>query len=117
MVGLESVARPGIVRVFAPIFLQHVVEAVFNPTEAERWPILVALTGVVVDNIQNYFDAGTMQFFHHGSKLIQADKWVIAAAVSEMRGKEGHWPISPVVSESRRSALSIELEHRQEFDS
>ena len=88
MIGLESITRPTIVCILGPIFLQDVVEAVFEPTEAECWPFLVALAGVVVNNVQDNLDAGPMQFLHHGSKLIQADERVIAGAISEMGREE-----------------------------
>jgi hypothetical protein len=48
---------------------------------------------------------------------MQANERVIAGAVSEMRRKERHWPIAPIVGEPWNCVLSIELEHRQEFDS
>jgi hypothetical protein len=56
-----------------------------------------------------------MQLFYHGPKLIQTGQWVVAGAVSEMGRKERHGPITPVVFESGRSVLRIELEHWQEF--
>ncbi len=60
MIGLESITGSGIVGIPSFMFLEDVVETVFEPTKAECWPILVALTGVVVNNVQEYFDAGPM---------------------------------------------------------
>ena len=116
MIGLESITRSGVVCILGFIFLQDVVEAVFKPTEAECRPILVALTSVVVNNVQDYFNAGSMQFLHHGSKLVQTDEWIVAGAVTDMGSKERHGPIAPVVLESGCGVLNIELEHWQEFD-
>ena len=77
--------------------------------------MLVSFPGMVVYDVENDLNASAVQLFHHGSKLIQANQWIVAGAVTQMRSKERHWPISPVIVESERCVLRVKLKHRQEF--
>ena len=81
--AFKSIAGPAVVRVGSLVLVQNVVEAVFEPAEAESRTVFVSFSGVVVDYVENHFDACTMQLFHHGSKLIQAAKRVSAGAVGQ----------------------------------
>ena len=116
VVCLESIAGPGIVRVGSLVFVQNVVEAVFEPPVAKCRALFVSFRGVVIDHVENHLDACTMQLFHHGSKLIQAAKRIPGGTVGQMGSKKGYWVVPPVVGALRGSIPGIELIHRQKFD-
>jgi len=91
-------------------FVEEVVKAIFESTKAEGWASLIPLCGVVIDDIENDFNASAVEFFNHGSELIQASDRVMSFAIAEVWRKEGYRTITPVVIESNGSILGIELE-------
>src|ERR1039458_3275559 len=115
MVCLESVTSAGIVRICCLIPTQNVIKAVFQSPEAKGRASLVPSPGEVESTVEDYLNASAMQLFHHGSKFIQTDQWIVAGAVTQMRSKEGYWPIAPIICQSGGSVLRIELKHWQQF--
>ena len=116
VVSLQGVAHTGIVRVGGLVRVQNVVKAVFQPAEAEGGSSLVRFSGMVVYHVENDLDAGPVQLFHHGSKLVQAGQRIVASTVGHVRSKERDWAVTPVIGEARKRILGIELENRQQFD-
>jgi hypothetical protein len=116
MVRLESVADAGEVRVAGPVLVQDLVKAVFQSSKAQGRTSLVSFGGVVAYHVKDDFDDGTMQFLHHGPKLIQADLRVAACTVGQMGSEKRHWAVARVITETREGILSVELEDGQELD-
>ncbi len=48
---------------------QPVVRRVVQSAQRERRPQMIALAGVVVDHVQNHFEARSVQFSHHVLKF------------------------------------------------
>ena len=67
---VERVARAGVVHV-EPRVLRHepVVALVVDAAEAEHRAEMVALGGVVVDDVEDHLDAGAVQRLHHALEL------------------------------------------------
>src|SRR5205807_7889725 len=57
-----------------------------------------------------------MESFHHIAKLVDRAKRFLARAVGLVRREKRNRRVSPVVDQSGRTVLSIELEDRQQFD-
>ena len=61
MIEVERVAGAGDVLIEAAVGLQPVIGEVVDAAERQRRPELVALAGVVVDDVENDLDAGVVQ--------------------------------------------------------
>lgn len=67
---VQGVAGPGIAIVGRVLRARHhVVGIVVDAFEAVHWPVVIALGRVVVDDIEDDFDAGLMQGAHHLGKV------------------------------------------------
>ena len=70
VVAVEGVAAPGVVHVVLPVRRHEVVvDAVVEPLEVDRRPLVVALVGVVEDDVEDHLDAGLVQRLHHVAEL------------------------------------------------
>src|SRR5215467_13814693 len=70
MKQIESVAGAGEIDIEPRVFrLQPVVRKIVDSAETQRRPEMISFRGVIVNHIQNYFDAGRMQASHHGLEL------------------------------------------------
>ena len=98
------------------VTLENVVNAVIQATIAKCWSGRAAFTGVVINNIQDHFNVGAMQRFHHVSKLIVSAKNILARTVGMVRRKEGDRRVSPIVDQTGRTIHCIEFKHRQQFN-
>ena len=58
------------------LFLRNVVGRVLKPFETKGGADLVAFRRVVVDDIQDYLDARSVQVFYHVSEFVQHRQWV-----------------------------------------
>ena len=73
MPDVERVATAGVVHVIASVIgRQLVVGTVINAPHGQGGSHLVALGGVVVDHVQNHFNAFGMECRHHHFELLQA---------------------------------------------
>src|SRR5262245_6135753 len=63
MIKVQCVARAGYVVIETPIGVQSVIAGVVDPTERQRGAEMIALTAVVVDDVENYLDTGIVQSF------------------------------------------------------
>src|SRR5947209_6355144 len=116
MIRVERVPGAAVVRIARPVLFEDVVGAVVQPAEAERRPQVVALRGMIEDNVENNLEAGPVQRFDHVAKLVHWTKGVLTRAVGLMRRKERDRRISPIVDQSGRRILAVELKHWQQFD-
>src|SRR6267142_6137689 len=87
----EIEIEPGILRV------QPVVGEIVDPAETERWSKLVSFPGMIVNHVENYFDAGSVQAAHHRFELVDLLAHLPAAGIFSMRSENGDSVVTPVV--------------------
>ena len=114
-VGVEAVAGPAVVGVAAAA-VEQVVLLVGEPAEAERRPVEAALGGVVVDDVEDDLEPGTVERLDEIAELVGSAERIGPAAVRSVRGEVGNRLVAPVVRPSGGRGEPIELEHRQQFD-
>ena len=90
---VQGVARPRIIGKMPPAIGQTVVAGIVQTTMAQGRPPLVALTGVVVDHVQQNLDPGAVQGLHRPFELIQR-------AVARFGREKPHGVIAPMVVQS-----------------
>jgi hypothetical protein len=116
MIGVERVSSPAVVGVARAIFFEDVVSDVVNPPEAQRRSALVAFGGMVEDDVENGLNSRPVQFLDHVAKLIHWTERMLPPAVGLMRREERDRSVAPIIDESGRAILDVELEHGQQFD-
>ena len=94
--GVDGVAGAGGVEIVARIVGQHVVAGVVEAAERQGRPELVALGGVVVDDVEDHLDAGLVHPLHHVLELGDVVAW---HQVARRRGEEADGVVAPVVRE------------------
>ena len=98
---LDAVAGAGEVEVVARVRHQPVVGRVVDPAQAERRPEVVAFGGVVVDDVEDHFDARRVEGFDHRLELgdLGAGRAGGHVAVALLGREEGERAVAPVVAE------------------
>ena len=79
---------------------------------------VVALGGVVVDDVEDHLDAGLVKRPDHGLELRDGAARVLVRRVLVVRCEEAECVVAPVVSQSKveQAVVVQELVHRHEFD-
>ncbi len=79
---------------------------------------MTALRGVVVDHIEDHFDARRVQGFDHGPELLHLLAVRAAGRITVVRSEEADRVVAPVIREALLDEPLIvdELVHRHEFD-
>ncbi len=117
--GVEAVARSREVHVEATVVGDEpVVGGVVDALERQHRAEVVALAGVVVDDVEDHLEACGMQRLHHALELEHLLARRAARGVERMRGEEADRAVAPVV---REPALGEELlvgdvVHREQLD-
>src|SRR5208283_5498855 len=114
-IGVQRVPGAAVVGVLRAIASEDVVHLVREAAEAEGGSRGIALGGVVVDDVEDYLDAGAVQRLDEVSELINGADGALARAVAGMRREERDRGVPPVIDQTRRAVLPIELEYRQQF--
>jgi hypothetical protein len=78
MVRVQGVARSAIVGIPGSAILQDIVYAVLQPLEAESGASVVALSGMIIDHIQDDLDTGPVQGLDHVAELVQNAQGILA---------------------------------------
>ena len=65
VVAVDRVATARVIRIAAATVPKHIIDAIFQPFEAQDWTSLIALGGVIEDDVQDDFNASLMQGLHH----------------------------------------------------
>ena len=115
VIGVQRVARAGVVGVARAVFLEDVVRRVVEPSEAERRTALVALRGVVVHDVEDDLEPRAVQRLDHVAELVEHAERIRARAVRLVRREERHGSVPPVVDLAGRTVLGVELEHGQQL--
>src|ERR1700692_2997293 len=111
VIGVERVSRTAVIRVSRAVGFKQIVGAVIEPAETDGWAAVVSLRGVVKHNVENNLDAGPMQRFYHVPEFIDRPQRISQRAVTLMRSKERNGCVTPVINQSQRSVLRVELEY------
>ena len=79
---------------------------------------MVAFGGVVVDHVQDHFDAGPVQGADHGLEVLDLLAGVAGGAVGVLRREEADGVVAPVVVQALvlQGAVIDELVHGHQFD-
>ena len=98
MQQVKRVARPGEIQIETRFLrMQPVVCGVVDSAKAERRTEMVPFRGMVVNHIQNDFDAGSMESAHHRFELGNLFAHVPSAGVLRMRRKKTDRIVTPVI--------------------
>ena len=116
MVGIEGVAGAAVVGVAGAVGVEDVVGVVLQAAEAERRSALVALGGVVEDNVEDDFQGRPVQRLNHVPELVERPERVLARAIGRVRREERDRRVAPIIDLARRGILRIELKDGQQLD-
>ena len=97
---------------------EAVVGGVVDALERQHRAQVVALGGVVVDDVEDHLDAGLVQGPHHRLELRDLLAALAAGGVLVVRGEEADRVVAPVVAQPALDQMRVvdELVHRQQLD-
>ena len=117
--GVERVAGARVVHIeLGGVIHQPVIGGVVDATHRERRAELVALGGVVVDDIQDHLDAGRVQRLHHPLELLHLLPEGSGGRVRGVRREERDRVVAPIVAEALllQGVVVDELVHGHQLD-
>ena len=114
---VQAVAGPGEVEVVARVRHQPVVGGVVDAAEAEGRSGVVALAGVVVDDVQDHLEAGGVQRLHHALELAHGALGRPVAGVAALGREVAEGAVAPVVAQAPvlQEAVVAGRVHRHEL--
>src|SRR6476619_6189227 len=83
--------EPGILRV------QPVVGEIIDPPKTERWAKMISFPGMIVNHVENHFDASTVEAAHHGFELGDLLAHLSTAGIFCMGSEKADRVVAPVV--------------------
>ncbi len=96
----QAVAGARGVVVVRPVTVdQAVVRGVVDAPEGERGALLAALGRVVVDHVEDHFEAGRVQRLHHGLELVDLLAPAAESRIRMVRREEADGVVAPVVGQ------------------
>src|SRR3954452_4451472 len=106
---------PGVVDVVPAVLGQAVVRRVVQAAKAQRRPVLVALGGVVVDDVEQDLEARGMERADH---LLELGDGVARGRVLVVRGEVADWLVAPEGAQTPGDERAVvgELADGQELD-
>jgi hypothetical protein len=116
---VDGVARARVVHVVARVAgHEAVVGGVVDPAVGDGGAEVVALRGVVVDDVQDDLDARLVQRVHHVPELVHLLAHPPAARVTDVGGEEADGVVAPVIGEALalQHAVGDELVDRHQLD-
>src|SRR5258708_20878365 len=87
----EIEIEPGIFRV------QPVVGEIIDSAKTERWAKMISFRGMIVNHVENHFDAGSVQAAHHRFELGDLLAHLSTAGISSMRAKKPNTVVTQLV--------------------
>jgi hypothetical protein len=122
VVAVEGVPGAGEV-VVVPLRREDVVHPVVQAAEGDRRPVLVALGGVVEDNVEDHLDPGPVHLLDEVLELLHLHAEAAGGRVAGLGGKEADRAVAPVVEQALAGLRHhpavlefIELEHGHQLD-
>ncbi len=101
---VDRVPRAGIVDIVTLLFGQQpIVAHVVNALETERWSQLISFGRVIVDDVENDFDAVGVELIDHRLKLSRKRRLKIA----RLRRKEGQRVVAPIVGHAFFDEITV----------
>src|SRR5215471_11622976 len=98
MMQIERVSRAGEIEIEAGILRMHpVIGEIVDPAKTQRRPKVISFPGMIVNHIEDHFDAGCVQTAHHCLELGDLLTYLPTAGVLAMRGEKPDRVIAPVV--------------------
>jgi hypothetical protein len=93
---------------------QAVIGGVVDTAQTQRRAQVIAFGGVVVDHIENDFEAGPVQRLDHGLEFAHR---VVGRRVAPIRRKKPERVVAPVVAQSALHQMAVvgEAMHRHQF--
>ena len=116
---VQAVAAAGVVLVVRrALGRQSVVRGVVDAAEAQGRPAVVALGGVVVDDVEDHLDPGAVQRLDHVLELEHRVARSAARAVRRVRRQVAERVVAPVVAQPAldQEVLGHEVVHRHELE-
>jgi hypothetical protein len=100
------------------IGLKPVIRAIVDAAKTQRRPLMIAFGGVVVDDIEDHFDAGPVQRTHHLAELANLRRRIAMARILRVRRKESDGVVAPVIPQTSLDQESVvnELVDRHQLD-
>ena len=117
MAHVEGIAGAGEIPVKALILgNEAVIGSVIDALEAERRPQVVAFGGMVVDYVEDNFDAGAMQRLDHGLEFTDLLA-VVAGGVARVGGEKVDGIVAPVIAQTQidQALVVDEFMHRHQL--
>ena len=116
---VQRVAAAGEVEVVA-LILGHepVVRCVVDAAQRQRRPEVIALGGVVVDDVENDFEAGAVQRLDHALELAHRFVGAAAGRIADVRREERQRVVAPVVRQAAFDEMTVVrvMMHRHQLD-
>src|SRR5262245_34396900 len=103
MVKVQRIPRAGHVGIETSIGLQSVVAGIVDAAERQSRPEMVALTTVVVDDVEDHFDPGIVQSFN--GSLETGNR--LSGQKARVRGKIADRVVAPVIGETTLDEMAI----------
>src|SRR5215204_7485215 len=101
MTHVETIAGPRVVLVKPRLFgNEAIVGLIVDPAEAEGGAKMVSFGRVVVDNVKDHLDAGTVERANHRLELGNLLAEPAGAGVPAVWCKEAERVVSPIVGQS-----------------
>ena len=98
MKQIQAVTSAGEIEIEPGIFrVQPVVGEIVDSAETERWAKMISFRGVIVNHVENYFDAGSVQAAHHRFELGDLLAHLPTAGIFSMRSEKADRVVAPVV--------------------
>ena len=98
MKQIQAVPSAGKIEIEPAVLrVQPVVGEIIDPAETERWAKMISFSGVIVNHVENHFDAGSVQVADHRFELGDLLAHLSAAGIFSMRSEEADRVVTPVV--------------------
>src|SRR5215208_2862079 len=83
--------EPGVVR------LQPIIGKIVDPAKTECWSEMISFRGMIINHVENQFDAGGVQAAYHRFELGDLLAHLSAAGIFCMRSEKPDRVVTPVV--------------------
>src|SRR6266508_3015514 len=87
----EIEIEPGILRV------QPIIGEIIDPAETKRWAEMISFPAMIVNHVENHFDAGSVEAAYHRFELGDLLAHSSTAGIFCMRSEKADRVVAPVV--------------------
>src|ERR1051326_3176219 len=119
MQQIEGVTGAGEIEIKPRLLrLQAIRSNIVDASEGERRSEMIAFGCMIINDVENDFDAAGMEITHHGFELPYLTTLITAAGVFRFRSEETDGVVAPVIAEfaiNQRFIVDMCM-HRQQFD-